>query len=99
MYEKENDINIGDIIKYLGIVRKHHELRTGMQNENWNKMIAALDSAIEILRKQIPKILKKERTPVGKYRCPNCNVAFIEGTGKTNYCGNCGQKLDWEGNK
>jgi len=49
--------------------------------------------------------VKRERTPVGEYRCPNCDAAFIEipdgwsfsSSGwKTNYCGNCGQRLAWE---
>jgi ssDNA-binding Zn-finger/Zn-ribbon topoisomerase 1 len=45
--------------------------------------------------KNIPLNPKKETTLVGDYRCPNCNAAFIDGLGKTKYCGNCGQMLDW----
>ena len=39
--------------------------------------------------------VKRERTPVGYYRCPACNAAFIEGEEETQHCGNCGQKLLW----
>jgi len=38
----------------------------------------------------------RESTLVGDYICPNCGVAFMAGFGVTNYCGNCGQRLDWE---
>ena len=45
----------------------------------------------------IAKPVKFEKTIVGDFRCPTCDVAFIEGMGETNYCGNCGQKLLREG--
>ena len=44
-----------------------------------------------------PQPLKRERTPVGDYRCPNCNAAFVENAGLTPFCGNCGQALDLTG--
>jgi hypothetical protein len=50
----------------------------------------------EVLVKHTPMKLKRETTLVGDYRCPRCNAAFIDGCGKTNYCGNCGQRLDWD---
>ena len=40
--------------------------------------------------------VKREHTPVGDYCCPNCAAAFITEAGLTNYCGNCGQRLDWK---
>jgi hypothetical protein len=45
--------------------------------------------------KNMPMKIKRETTLVGDYRCPNCNAAFIDGLGKTKYCGNCGQRLNW----
>ena len=38
----------------------------------------------------------KGNTLVGEYSCSNCNAAFIEGMGFTPYCGNCGQRLEWQ---
>lgn len=48
--------------------------------------------------------VKRDRTLVGDYRCPNCNAAFV-GVARlfddtplrntTPFCGACGQALDW----
>ena len=43
----------------------------------------------------VPVPVKHGRTPVGDYRCSYCNAAFIEGFDRTNFCGNCGQRLEW----
>jgi hypothetical protein len=37
----------------------------------------------------------RERHLMGDYRCPNCRAAFVESLGRTDYCGNCGQRLAW----
>mgnify|MGYP004619982499 CR=1 FL=1 len=56
------------------------------------------DSAIELARLCIEKQLPKKPLPEEKYygngRCPNCNAVFIDKS--TNYCGNCGQALEWK---
>ena len=54
----------------------------------------------EALEKQTPKKVVEKKTWVGDYICPTCNAVFMtdkEGLfgSRTNYCGNCGQKLDW----
>ncbi|MDR2044871.1 MAG: hypothetical protein LBQ15_11035 [Clostridium sp.] len=38
----------------------------------------------------------QNRTESEEEYCPVCGAAFIEGSGRTNYCGNCGQRLQWE---
>ncbi|PWJ49338.1 hypothetical protein [Faecalicatena contorta] len=49
-----------------------------------------LRRAIAALEKQIPY---KPTTPIiGVGKC-KCGVEFLDR--KTNYCGNCGQRLDW----
>ena len=63
---------------------------------------------IEVLEKQVAKKVIIPSTDLGKYyhqeSCPNCKKEFsvrIAGykfkdvIGETNYCHNCGQKLDW----
>lgn len=59
----------------------------------------AISRAIIALIKQIPQKVVNEKTSVGDYRCPNCNAAFIASAGTTQYCGNCGQALDWSDEK
>lgn len=51
----------------------------------------AEDCALSAIKKQI---LKKPLPYKGwEGKCPTCGVIFIDRT--TNYCGNCGQALDW----
>ena len=56
-------------------------------NEDIKRVLLALDMALEALEKQIPKKKKKRN------ECPECgySYAFEE------YCPNCGQALEWEG--
>lgn len=49
--------------------------------------------AIKALKKQLPKRPLPDERYYGNGRCPNCNAVFIDKS--TNYCGNCGQALDW----
>ena len=71
--------------------------------EIYRKDIEALEKAMEILEKQIPK----KPTPIdykkyidvinnaivlrGAYWCPNCKHVVKSGS----FCSDCGQKLDW----
>lgn len=43
--------------------------------------------------KQIPQKPLPEERYYGVGKCPTCNAVFLNTT--TNYCGNCGQALDW----
>lgn len=55
-----------------------------------------LDFALSIksaIEKQIPKKPLLYKGYEGK--CPTCGVIFLDRS--TNYCGNCGQALDWGG--
>ena len=52
-----------------------------------------IDMAITALEKQIPyKPTSNVKFGIGKCKC---GVEFLDKD--TAYCGNCGQKLDWEG--
>ena len=66
------------------------------------------DICIEALEKQVAKKVIIPSTDLGKYyhqeSCPNCKKEFSVGIagykfkdviGKTNYCHNCGQRIDW----
>lgn len=55
------------------------------------KITEALGMAIEALEKQIPKKVTYEGF------CPNCKTQYPMYPPSLNkYCGNCGQKLDWD---
>jgi hypothetical protein len=51
----------------------------------------AIATAIKALEKQIPYKPTERKGFEGKCKC---GVVFLDRL--TNYCGNCGQKLDWE---
>lgn len=67
------------------------------------KQVAELEAKAEALP------VMRERSLIGDYRCPTCNVAFHarwvqpsgistkpkELVGATPYCRNCGQRLGW----
>ena len=58
------------------------------------------DRAINALEKQIPKkppVINRPSIFVKVPVCPNCSTSehYQPLYGKTKYCSNCGQKLDW----
>ena len=60
----------------------------------------ALGTAINALEKQIPKkppVINRPSIFVKVPVCPNCSTSehYQPLYGKTKYCNNCGQKLDW----
>lgn len=48
---------------------------------------------LEALEKQVPKEPLPEPRYYGNGKCPRCGAVFLDKS--TNYCGNCGQALDW----
>ena len=47
----------------------------------------------EALKKQMPEKPLPENKWYGIGKCPSCGAVFMDDY--TNYCGNCGQALDW----
>ena len=94
-------MTLDEVIYQLKSIRENSEtfIEKDEPDSVWAKDVEALDEAIMTLlisgRLEARKV-KREKTLVGHFRCPNCNAAFIEGMGKTDYCGNCGQRLDWD---
>lgn len=60
-------------------------------DEKVNKTIEAFKLAKSALKKQIPETPLPYKGWEGK--CPTCGVIFLDRS--TNYCGNCGQALNW----
>lgn len=52
-----------------------------------------LSQLLHMAKKQIPKKTLPETRYYGNGRCPNCGVVFTDK--ETNFCGYCGQKIDW----
>ena len=48
----------------------------------------------EAVERQVAKKPKPDKKFYGFGFCPTCNACFMDNL--TNYCGNCGQKLDWK---
>ena len=64
------------------------------------KRAEAIDVAIKALEKQIPKkppVVNRPSIFIKVPVCPNCSTSehYQPLYGKTKYCSNCGQKLDW----
>ncbi|WP_301900011.1 hypothetical protein [Roseburia hominis] len=55
-----------------------------------------LKSLLEAREKQIPYKLSRKKLVWGVGKC-KCGVEFLDR--QTGFCGNCGQKLDWEGER
>lgn len=75
------------IERLIDVIPKSEEQRKS-KREN-------LDFALLVksaLEKQIPKKTLPYKDYEGK--CPNCGVIFLGMS--TNYCGNCGQALEWD---
>ena len=60
---------------------------------DFDRRDAALERAKQAVRKQIPRKPEPEPKWYGVGRCPTCRAVFCDAS--TNYCGNCGQALDW----
>lgn len=63
------------------------------------QIMLAIDMAIEALEKQMPKeaVIQKISKSIEMLYCPRCHVRFIRMG--MNYCGDCGQALDWDNYK
>ena len=88
-----------DAIGYLAI---NHQLESLIPDDDGPNLLwlDALDTAIKSLEKQVacpPRdILRDRHESLGKNYYCKCGVMFPgwhDERGRTNYCGNCGQKL------
>ena len=75
-----------DIIERMMFAMANHTV-------DGKRIFPTLKAAKEALKKQIPKKPLEEKRYYGIGKCPTCNAVFKDKT--TNYCGNCGQAIDW----
>ena len=103
-----NLIDAANTLKDKGIIFNENEM-THLTPEEEKELHAQIESKpligvdgrpINILNDNTPtesRLIPKKPLPENKYygngRCPRCGVYFIDKS--TNYCGNCGQALDW----
>ena len=60
---------------------------------DYNRRAKCMDILIEAARFRISNKPEIENRYYGVGRCPTCRAVFRDRT--TNFCGNCGQALDW----
>lgn len=66
-------------------------IKSGDNRHKYNLALNAMRTAMTALAKQIPQ-------KVEGFTCPNCNKIFLQMCGQRkgeNFCGRCGQALDW----
>lgn len=92
-------MTIQDIIKQLDILLSRERYLLGCLSDEYqcSQMIEALELAKQAVEKQIPKNVLPDSKYYGNGICPNCNAVFMDKS--TNFCGNCGQALDWSDTK
>ena len=92
-------MKIQEAIKYWEGSKREAEVyfERGKIGKKFKEQLIFYDMAIEALNKQIPMppaYIDKYIQSCIKHECQNCKVYFVNWeTFKTNYCGNCGQKL------
>lgn len=74
-------------------IKNHNEVHKRKERNFAIYITEALNMGIEALEKQIPTRPLEENRYYGQGKCPNCSAVFIDKS--TQYCGNCGQALDW----
>lgn len=75
---------------YEETLKHFKSLQKRYTREHNGKMCEKVALAIEALEKQIPK---KPELKNHFHICPACKAPTV-----SDYCGRCGQALDWEGN-
>ena len=80
-------------------LRKAPEINGCEMTPEWKEMLQIYNTAVEALRKQIPK--KPKTDQYGYYVCPSCGAddyALMHDSNlanQYNHCHDCGQSLDW----
>ena len=79
----------------MDVKRAIEHYRYGVSNDIFSEPVTIYaELAVKALEKQIPKKPLEETKFYGNGKCPSCGAVFMDKS--TNYCGNCGQALDWE---
>ena len=74
-------------------IKDHNEIHSRKEKHFAVHITEALNTAVEALEKQIPK-KPKNREGTTYFYCPCCDSNNIY-----EYCGECGQALDWSDTK
>ena len=91
------------VVQYSAEVNNNIEQLIVMEVQNYydanyaascrERYIINAEKVIEAVMKGTAKEPLRDDEYHGIGKCPTCNAVFLDN--KTNYCGNCGQKLDW----
>lgn len=82
-------------------------IKSNYPTSGYYMLCEALDTAIEVLEKQLPKKPTYEGdgyAPDGTFvydtwECPNCGECYEVDYDDYDYCPKCGQKIDWSENR
>ena len=91
--------NLNEIKENLKVILINKNL-DGKASDDVKELEFDFDRAINALEKQIPKkppVVNRPSIFIKVPVCPNCSTSeyYQPLYGKTKYCSNCGQKLDW----
>ena len=98
--KRVNKMTPQEVIKQLNMLIFNEKVLIGcstMGELQHSNNIEALEIAKQAVEKQIPKNVFPDSKYYGNGICPNCNAVFMDKS--TNFCGNCGQALDWSDTK
>lgn len=87
------------IAEMQNVLNRAYKLGVYSELKISNNLFDDIDKLIYLANKEIPKeiIYKVEYLndrDFHIYRCPNCS-SYLDCSIEDNYCGNCGQRLDW----
>ena len=74
------------------VINELNRIKTGRPINDYDRRDKAIEIAKAAIRKQIPQKPDPEHQYYGNGKC-KCGAVFTDKS--TNYCGNCGQALDW----
>lgn len=77
---------------YMECGKEHKQLADWLEELQQYREIGTVKECCTAAEKQIPFRPDQENLIAGIGRC-KCGAEFLDKS--TNYCGNCGQKLDW----
>lgn len=79
------------------LIRDRRSFIVGDDDEIYRKDIEALEKALEVLEKQMPR--KVIRSIYNVRFCPICQGSVWQNRYESKYCFRCGQALKWEDKK
>ena len=75
------------------LIKDRESFLDGQDDEIYRRDIEALEKAVEVLEKQIPKKVKNNGHNI--FFCPVCRGSVWQIRDESKFCFRCGQAIDW----